>query len=96
MIEIIPAILALDQASFLRDLHAIGTTAPLLHIDICDGKFVEMITWADPTVLANEFEVDVELHLMVEDPQKELERWANIPHITRALIHLESLPNFSS
>lgn len=95
MVDIIPAILAPDEATFLKDLRAIGNTAPLLHIDICDGKFVPTVTWADPTVLARELSVDVELHLMVADPQKELERWVGVSRVIRALIHLETISNFS-
>lgn len=96
MVDIIPAILAKDEASFFKDLRAIGTAAPLLHIDICDGHFVPTVTWADPAVLARELSVDVELHLMVLNPQKELERWTNVSHVIRALIHLETTSNFSS
>lgn len=96
MVKIIPAILSADEASFLKHLRAIGTAAPLLHIDICDGHFVPGVTWADPAVLASELAVDVELHLMVADPQKELERWIDVSRVTRALIHLESAPDFSA
>lgn len=94
MIDIIPAILAEDEAMFLKYLHAIGAFAPLLHIDICDGEFVPKKTWADPQVLARELGVDCELHLMVTDPLRQLAAWANVPRVRRVLFHLETTPDF--
>lgn len=95
MVDIIPAILAPDEASFLNDLRAIGTAAPLLHIDICDGAFVPTASWADPAVLARELMIDCELHLMVANPAAVLEAWKGIARVKRVLIHLESTSDFA-
>ena len=97
MVDIIPAILAADEASFLKDLHTIGSSAPLIHIDICDGVFVPTVSWADPAILTQALLVDAELHLMVADPKTELQRWSRVSRVTRALIHIEAAgQNFSS
>jgi ribulose-phosphate 3-epimerase len=96
MIDIIPAILAADEAAFLKDLRAILPAAPIIHIDICDGAFVPTVSWADPVVLARELAIDCELHLMVADPVARIQAWKGISRVKRALIHLESTSDFAS
>ena len=61
-----------------------------VQLDLADGKFVPVKTWADPEVLEKNCQINVELHLMVNDPLLELQKWTATENINRVLIHLES------
>lgn len=90
-IEIIPAILAKSKSAFKRKLQLIKDIAPVVQVDIMDGKLVPNTTWHEARdVAAWTFELRYELHLMVEDPIPEIERWKSVRGFTRAIIHAEA------
>ena len=91
MTNIIPSILAPDEQTFRAQIDAIRGNLPMIQLDITDGKFVPNKTWAEPNAVKEVAgTMDVELHLMVEHPMKELKRWTDIPQVKRALFHFES------
>lgn len=89
--QIIPSILVQSKEEFTSQIMAIRDTLDMVQLDIADGIFVSNTTWADPTVVsAIAGDVDVELHLMVQHPLREIERWVDVPQIQKVLVHAEA------
>ena len=93
MIKIIPAILARSAEEFERQINGIKNQADWLQLDIADGEFVPNKTWAQPKGVRNHREMKFELHLMVKDPLRELEKWVDIKNVKKVFIHFESNKN---
>jgi len=90
-IQIIPTINVQSQEAFVEQLRAIEEVAPIVQIDIADGKFTNWENWHDPELIrAMNTNVGYELHLMVEEPRKEMNRWGRLENISRLIIHAES------
>ncbi|MBU2542730.1 hypothetical protein KJ785_04180 [Patescibacteria group bacterium] len=90
MIEIIPSILVKSQDEFIAQVSGLENSVSMIQLDIADGIFVPNITWADPEVVKNNCNLDIELHLMVDNPTEELKKWTEVEQIKRILIHYES------
>lgn len=89
--QIIPSILVPDETTFTKQMNAIRGVLPMIQLDIADGEFVPNTTWANPDVVEKVAgNIDVELHMMVADPLKEIERWTEVSQIRRVLFHYES------
>lgn len=95
MIEIIPAILEKEFSEVKAKIKRVEQEAPSVkwvQLDIMDGGFVPNITWNNPANLSSlNTNLSFELHLMVENPEEEIERWSTCPHIKRILFHRETL-----
>lgn len=78
-----------------------------IHIDVCDGKFAPNTTFADPEPFRNYIKdmatsrsgwitedkgILFEVHLMVEDPIKELKKWADVG-FSRFIGQIEKMPD---
>lgn len=90
---IIPAILEKNFTDFADKAKKLSF-APLIQIDIMDGEFVEgksfeEIEQINALALKNEWE----LHLMVNHPLKEIEKWKSVKNIKRIIFHIESEDN---
>ncbi len=90
---IIPAILVKTFAEFEEQAKKLSFS-PIIQIDVMDGKFVANKSFEDAEKinglnLKNEWE----LHLMVEHPIAELEKWKNVKNILRVIFHLECADN---
>lgn len=92
-ISIIPSILIKTEQEFLTQTAAVSEVLPMIQLDIADGNFVPNITWAEPDVVAENLEIDCELHLMVSNPLEEARRWEYVPQVKRVLFHYESTDN---
>ena len=92
-IKIIPAILARSAEEFEQQINAIKNQTNWLQLDIADGEFVPNKTWAQPKGVRNHRDVNFELHLMVKDPLRELEKWVDIKNVKKVFIHFESNKN---
>ncbi len=89
--QIIPAILTIDPEIFKQQLRQVENLTDTVHIDVCDGVFVPEKT-VDPELLRDiQTPVNFELHLMVQNPAQEIERWYNFPNIKRIIFHLEAV-----
>jgi ribulose-phosphate 3-epimerase len=103
--EIIPAILPKDYAELTEKIELVKGIAPVVQIDICDGKFVPQAGWPYKkqdnnfdAILKEEKgmpyweDVDFEIDLMVADPEQEVEQWLTAG-AKRIIVHFESTNN---
>lgn len=90
---IIPAILVQSEEKFHKQIEAVRGVVDLVQLDIADGQFIPNVTWADPKVVAEYKDINFELHLMVQNPIDEIERWKKISNIKRIILHIETVPN---
>jgi ribulose-phosphate 3-epimerase len=91
---ITPAILASTFEDFKTSIQKIEHLFPYAHIDIMDGKFVPNISFQDIERINDlETEMEFELHLMVKEPLREMEKWTLIKNVIRPIIHIESVSN---
>lgn len=88
--KIIPAILTTDPQIFQKQLQQVEKFTDLVHIDIADGLFVPEKTVEPNELRQIQTSVKFELHLMVQNPAQEIEKWYNFPNIKRVIFHLEA------
>jgi ribulose-phosphate 3-epimerase len=93
MIQIIPSILVQSEEEFLEQIRTIKSVCSFVQIDIADGLFASGKTWIDPDAVKEKMTIDFELHMMVADPLKEIERWKDIDHMQRIIFHYSSVDN---
>jgi len=90
-----------------KKIASVKTFTEIIHIDVCDGKFAPNTTFSDPepfkkfTALLPEDEggwetgekgLFFEIHLMVEDPIKEIKKWADAG-FRRFIGQIEKMPS---
>lgn len=106
MIEVIPAILPKDLDELRDKMAQVSGIAPIVQIDICDGKFVPNNTWPyvkggmdEFTAIKAEEEgfpfwdsLDFEVDLMVRHPEEVVHDWV-MAGAKRLVLHIESAPN---
>lgn len=62
-----------------------------LHLDVADGSFTFNKTWADAVMWPKlKAEFNLEVHLMVEEPEKLVDRWLKAG-ARRLIVHLETI-----
>ncbi len=67
--HIVPGILEKDWQEIEKKIEIIKTFSNKIHIDFIDGKFVQNLTFLDPTPFSKySNELYLEAHLMVEEP----------------------------
>jgi ribulose-phosphate 3-epimerase len=93
---IIPSILVQTKEEYISQISAVQQSLDMIQFDIADGKFVPNKTWADPEVVEQYTNIDVELHLMVQNPLAELERWTATEVVKRVLFHYEAVADFKN
>ncbi len=73
--------------------------ARAIQIDVADGKFAPIKTWDNPSELTGlvkrNSEMAVEIHLMVEEPEKVFEEWL-AAGAKKLVIHIESKGDLES
>ena len=95
MILIAPSILAADFAALGQAIAAVEAGgADLIHVDVMDGHFVPNITIGVPVVrsLKKVAKVPIDVHLMIEDPDRFVEEFVNAG-AARLSVHVEVLPH---
>ena len=106
MVEIIPAILPKDLDDLRDHMASVSGLAPLVQIDICDGKFVPSKSWPYTKGGMDEFaaikaedegfpfwdSLDFEVDMMVKNPEETVDSWV-MAGAKRIVLHLESAPN---
>ena len=101
-----PSLLAADFGHLADAVAALeGSGTERLHVDVMDGVFVPNFTFGTDTVRALKRVTDlpIELHLMITDPDRHLETFAEAgadgmtvhyeacPHLHRTLTHIREL-----
>lgn len=106
MVEIIPAILPKDLDDLRDKMAQVSGVAPIVQIDVCDGKFVPSKTWPYIKGGMDEFaritaedegfpfwdSLDIEIDLMVKHPEEVVQDWIKAG-AKRLVFHIESAPN---
>ena len=98
MVEVVPAILVETEEEFLGRIKLVAPYVSHVQWDIMDGKFVDNVTFSDPSVLRSLGEGGsdplpaIEADLMVSDPQNWIARLRH-PGVDRLIFHVESIPD---
>jgi ribulose-phosphate 3-epimerase len=94
MVTIIPTINVQSQSSFVSQLREAELLCPIVQIDIADGIFTSWKNWNEPNIVKGiTTKAQYEIHLMVQDVEKEIEHWKECQNIKRIIIPIESFPN---
>jgi len=92
MIEVVPAVLPRTT----DELHAamerfVAAGVQRVHLDICDGSFVPTTSISGfEQLLAKDWGVQWDVHLMVSTPDEVLSDWWGVPTAERFLVHVET------
>lgn len=88
---LVPTILTPTFEEFASQIKNLAPYFKLVQIDVMDGLFVDNKSF-DEIEQINELSnlPDLELHLMVEHPLEEIEKWKEVKNITRIIFHVES------
>ncbi len=91
MPQIVPAFLVESEQQFEKQLRAIKHDCSLIQIDILDGTLFPHISWFDPVTIGQfTIPVEIELHLMVENPIPIIEAFQkHVPSLKRAIVSAE-------
>ncbi len=75
-ILIAPSILSADFGRINEEIASVAPHADMIHVDIMDGHFVPNITFGAPVVAKMKSEKPMDIHLMIEHPERYLEDFA--------------------
>lgn len=91
MIQIVPAFLVASEKEFEHNLRLVENDCRLIQVDVLDGSLFPNTCWFDPERIgALKTDVEMELHLMVENPIPIIESWKkHVPTFKRAIVHTE-------
>ena len=90
MIEVIPSINVLTFPEIQERVKKVEPYVSWCHLDVTDGMFSEHPTWRNPANLSLlDTSLNVEVHLMVEQPEKVIDQWLVKP-IKRVIVHMEA------
>ncbi|MBI5413416.1 ribulose-phosphate 3-epimerase [Candidatus Peregrinibacteria bacterium] len=76
-ILIAPSILSSDFGRINEEIKAIEPHCDLVHIDVMDGHFVPNLTFGAPVVAKMKCGRPMDVHLMIENPEKYIEDFAS-------------------
>ncbi len=72
-IKIAPSILSADFGKLNEEIASVEPYVDLLHVDVMDGHFVPNITIGAPVVQCIKSKLPLDLHLMIEHPERYVE-----------------------
>jgi ribulose-phosphate 3-epimerase len=75
-VKIAPSILSADFGKLNADIKSIEKYVDLIHVDVMDGHFVPNITIGAPAVAKIKSAKPLDVHLMIENPEKYVEDFA--------------------
>ena len=90
MIKLSPSILSADFGRLNEEIKQVEGLVELLHVDVMDGHFVPNITIGAPVVKKIKTSIPLDVHLMIENPEKYLKDFAEAgAHII--CVHAEAI-----
>lgn len=91
MSQIVPAFLVTSEKEFEEKLRLVENDCSLIQVDVLDGSLFPNISWFDPLAIGQmSTTVEMELHLMVENPIPIIEAWQkHVPTFKRAIVSAE-------
>ncbi len=88
---IAPTILVSTFEEFAKQVAKLKGQFDYAQIDVMDGRFVANKSFTEIEKINKlKAKIKFELHLMVEDPLKEMKKWREVKNIFRVIFHLES------
>lgn len=93
MIQIAPSLLSADFGNLDRDIEMVNNSdAALFHLDVMDGRFVPNISFGFPIIEAvgRKAKKPLDVHLMIVEPDKWVDRLAKIPGVEYMNVHIEA------
>jgi ribulose-phosphate 3-epimerase len=91
MTQIIPAILCESFEELQRQIRKTDGLFPYVQLDIMDGEFVYKKSFNEVEKIPEiGTDLEYELHLMVNDPVKEMKKWTGVKNVFRAIAHIEA------
>ncbi len=92
--KLIPTINEETFEEIKRKMEIIAPFTDWIQIDVSNNTFSPHITWSNPQdLLTIQNSLNIEVHLMIADPENTLEEWLKIPNIKRVIIHYEATNN---
>ena len=91
--QIAPSLLSADFGSLDRDIEMVNESdAALFHLDVMDGRFVPNISFGFPIIeaVSRKARKPLDVHLMIVEPDKWIDRLASIPGVEYMNVHLEA------
>lgn len=89
--SIIPAIIPKNQTDLTTKAKQLRGVVPCIQVDVCDGVFVKTKTQFHELPFLDE--IEYELDLMIDQPEKDIETYIDMQP-ARMIIHLESVKHF--
>ena len=88
--EVIPSILVYSADELAQRLKAVGTSAPVVQLDVLDKTLIPYEDFHDADFIDGlKPEVSFEIHLMVRGAVDEIAKW-NHPWVKKIIFHLEA------
>jgi ribulose-phosphate 3-epimerase len=75
-IKISPSILSADFGRLNEDIKTVEEHSDYIHVDVMDGHFVPNLTFGAPVVRCIKSELPLDVHLMIENPEKYIDDFA--------------------
>lgn len=76
VVKIAPSILSADFGKLNEEIASIEPYSDLIHVDVMDGHFVPNLTIGASVVAKIKSKLPLDVHLMIENPEKYLEGFA--------------------
>lgn len=88
-IKVAPSILSADFGRLNEEIASIEAYSDVLHVDVMDGHFVPNITIGAPVVKCIKSKLPLDVHLMIEHPEKYVKDFAKAG-ASRLIFHCEA------
>lgn len=94
-LKIAPSILSADFGKLNEEIAGLEKHADIFHVDVMDGHFVPNITIGAPVVRCIKSKKPLDVHLMIEKPEKYIEDFVKAGAAT-IVVHSEACKNLSA
>lgn len=91
--KVAPSLLSADFGRLDRDIAMVNESeAALFHLDVMDGRFVPNISFGFPVIeaVSRLARKPLDVHLMIVEPERWIERLAAIPGVEYMNVHFEA------